>query len=61
MLVSAAEAKQPGCLSLAEQLFVPFVLGAHRQGAQYTAGCVYDDTDVNVRMGVNAQNDIRAG
>ena len=35
-------------------------MGAYRLGAQYTASCVYYDTDVNVKMGVNAQNDFRA-
>ena len=35
-------------------------MGAHRQGAQYTASCVYDNTDVNVEMGVNAQNNFCA-
>ena len=32
-------------------------MGAHRPGAQYTASCVYDNTDVNVEMGINTQND----
>lgn len=53
---NAGAAQQPECLSPTEQLFVPFVMGAHRQGAQSTASCVYDDTYVNVKMGVNAQN-----
>jgi hypothetical protein len=35
-------------------------MGAHRQGAQYTANCVYNDTNVNVKMSVNAQNDFCA-
>ena len=35
-------------------------MGAHRQCARYTASGIYDDTDVNFKMGVNAQNDFCA-
>jgi hypothetical protein len=31
-------------------------MGAHRQGAQYTAKGVYNNTHMDIKVGVNAQN-----